>query len=109
MLEHAEELSHSADEQALLVDLHPRARGGREDHVIAGFDGHLHADVIPPVKPRSDRQDDPLLGRWLIGSWGDQQPGASDSIGIELLDDDAIEEWSQLVAHGLKVRAVVAD
>ena len=37
MLEHAEQLAHAADEQALLVHLHPCAGRGGEDDVVAAL------------------------------------------------------------------------
>jgi hypothetical protein len=67
--------------------------------VVAGPDGHLHADVIPPVKTRADRQDDPVLWGRLVGSRGHEQAGAPDSIWIELLDDDPVEQRTKLIAH----------
>ena len=64
-LEHAEQLPHPADQQPLLVDLHPDARRGGEDDVVAGLDRHVDACTLPPVEARPDRQHDALLGWWL--------------------------------------------
>src|SRR4051812_2065751 len=98
-LQHAEQLAHPADEQALLVDVHPCARGRREHHVVARLDRHRHADVLPPVEPGADRQDDPVLGRRLVRAGGHEQPGLAHAVGLEFLDDDAIEQWAKDVAH----------
>ena len=98
-LEHAQQLTDPADEQPLLVDLDPGTRRGREDDVVAGLDRHPHADVIPPVEARADRQHDSLLRRRLVGAGGHQQAGAPDAVRIELLDHDAVEQRSQLAAH----------
>ena len=68
-------------------------------HVIAGADRHHTPDVIPPVQARTDREHDPVLGRRLLGARGHEQPGATDAVGVELRDDDAVEQRAQLVAH----------
>ncbi len=98
-LEHAEQLAHAAHQQALLVDLDPCSGRGREHDVVAGPDRHLHADVVPPVKARSDREHDPLLRGWLIRAGRDEQPGAPDPVGVELLDHDAVEDRAKLISH----------
>jgi len=71
-LEHAEQLTDAAHEQALLLDLDPSARGRREHDMVAGLDRHLHADLLPPVQARADREHDPVLGRWLVGAGRDE-------------------------------------
>jgi hypothetical protein len=58
--------------------------------------------MVPPVKPWTDRQHDPLLGRRLVGARRHKQSGAPNAIGIELLDHDPVEDGPQLVAHVLK-------
>jgi hypothetical protein len=40
-----------------------------------------------------------VLGRRLVRTRRHQQPGAANAIGIELLDDDAVEEWAELATH----------
>jgi hypothetical protein len=97
--EDAEQLTDTADEQAFLVNLHPDARRGGEDDVVARLDRHLNADVIPPVEARPNGEHDSLLRRWLVGSGRYEQPGPPEPIGVELLDDDAVEEGAKLVAH----------
>ena len=92
---------HSADEQALLVDLDPGARRSVEDDVVAGLDGHPDADVLPPVEPRPDREDDPLLRRRVVAARRDDEAGAPHAVGVELLYHDAVEQRPQLVAGGL--------
>ena len=59
--------------------------------MVAGFDRHGNPDVIPPVQARTHRQDDSMLGRRLVGARRDEQPGATNPVWIELLDDDAVE------------------
>src|SRR4051794_23083152 len=83
-LEHAEQLAHPADEQALLVDVHPGAGRRREDHVVARLDRHLDADVLPPVETRPDGQHDPVLGRRLVRAGRDEQPRLAHAVGLEL-------------------------
>ena len=90
-LEYAEQLAHPAYQQPLFVDLHPCAGSRGEDHVVAGFDGHLHADVIPPIEAGADREHDALLRGRLIGPGRHQQAGAPHAIRVELLDHDAVE------------------
>ena len=77
LLEHAQQLAHAADQQALLLDLDPDARGGREDDVVAGHDRHLHAHAAPPVEPGPDRQHDAVLGRRLVLAGRQQQARAA--------------------------------
>ena len=67
--------------------------------MVTGLDRHPHADVVPPVEPGADGQHDPVLGRRLVGARGHQQPGAADAVGIELLDDDSVEQWAELATH----------
>jgi hypothetical protein len=99
--EHSQQLANPADEQPLLVHLHPRPRRSGEHDVISAPDRHLHADVIPPIKPGSDREHDSVLRRRLIGSRRHEQAGAPDPIRVQLLDHDAVEEWSKLISHAL--------
>ncbi len=73
LLEHAEQLPDPADQQPLLLDLDPGARRGREHDVVPGLDRHPHADVVPPVQSRADREHDPLLRRRLVGAGRHQQ------------------------------------
>src|SRR5437764_819602 len=99
LLEYPQKLADPAHQQALLVDLDPRAGRCREHHVVAGLDRHHHAHVVPPVEPRADREHDPVL-RWrLIGSRRDDQPRAADPVGVELLDDDPVEQRPKVIAH----------
>src|SRR3954452_18649319 len=111
LLEHAEDLRDAAHEQALLVDLDPHAGGCREHDVVAGPDGHRDADVLPPVLALADREHDPVLGRRLVAAGRDEQAGAAEALGLELLDDDAVEEGSEDVLHArrrVRARAAVA-
>jgi hypothetical protein len=41
-LEDSQQLHHSANQQSLIIDLHPGAGLGGEDDVVARLDGHLH-------------------------------------------------------------------
>src|SRR5512132_1261837 len=66
-LEHPEDLADPADEQALLIYLHPDTCRGREDDVVAGLHRHFDACGLPPVEPGPYREHDPLLGWRLIG------------------------------------------
>src|SRR4051794_8582020 len=99
LLEHAEQLAHAADQQPLLVDLDPRARAGREDDVVARPDRHPDPCALPPIETRPDGEDDPVLRRRLVRSGGHEQPRLADAVGLELLDDDAIEKRAKVVAH----------
>ena len=74
---------------------------GREDDVVAGLHRHLDAGLGPPVEAGADGEDDPLLGRRLMGTWRDDQAGAADSVLVQLLDHDLVEQRSQLVAYRL--------
>ena len=67
--------------------------------MVAGPDGHLDADVVPPVESRTDREHDPVLRRRLVAAGRDEQPGAADPVRVELLDHDAVEQRTQLVSH----------
>src|SRR4051795_690635 len=87
-LEDAEQLADTADEQALLVDLDPRTRARREDDVVAAPDRHADARVLPPVQPRPDGEDDPVLRRRLMRARRHKQARLADAVGLELLDDD---------------------
>jgi hypothetical protein len=100
-LEHPEELAHPAHQQALFVDLDPGAGGGWEDDMIAGFDRHRDADVIPPIEARPNGEHDPVLRRRLVGSRRYEQAGAPDAVRVELLDHDPVEDGAKLVAHRL--------
>ena len=40
-----------------------------------------------------------MLRRRLVRPGRDEQAGLADPVGLELLDDDAIEEWAKVVAH----------
>ena len=60
--------------------------------MIARLDRHLHADTVPPIETRPDREHDPVLGRGLLGARRNDQARAAHAIGIELLDHDAVEE-----------------
>src|SRR5205807_8397323 len=91
LLQHAQQLPDTAHEQPLLVDFDPGPGGGGEHDVIAGLDGHLHADMVPPVEAGADSQDDPLLGWRFVGAGRHEQSGAPDPIRVELLDNYAIE------------------
>ena len=105
-LQHPQQLHHPADQQSLVVDLHPGAGGGGEDDVVAGLDRHLDPGRFPPVHPFPHSQDDPLLGRGLGGAGRDDQAGLPHSVGFELLDYDLVEERSELVAgHRGRVEA----
>ena len=64
--EHAQQLADATDQQALLVDLDPGPRRGREDDVVATADRHLDANVVPPVQSRPDGQHDAVLGWRLV-------------------------------------------
>ena len=64
-----------------------------------GDDRHLDAGLRPPVEARADREHDPVLGRRLVGARRDEQARLADPVGLELLDHDAVEEGSQLLAH----------
>src|SRR4051812_9571368 len=99
LFEDAEDLADAADQQALLVDIDPRARRGVEDDVVAGRDRHAHADVVPPVQALADREDDPVLGRRLVGAGRHEQPRAAEALRLELLDHHAVEEGTQEVLH----------
>jgi hypothetical protein len=98
-VEDAQQLTDAAHEQTLLIDFDPRPGCRGEDHMVAGLDRHPDADVIPPIEPWPNRKHDPLLGRRFLGPGGNDQAGATDSIGIELLDDHAVKEGAKLVAH----------
>ena len=74
--------------------------------MVAGRDRHLDAGLRPPVESRADREHDPVLGRRLVGAGRDEQPGLADAVGLELLDYDAVEEGSQLLAHVKRVVGV---
>ena len=100
-LKDAQQLPDPADQESLLIDLNPGSRRGREDHVIAWLDGHLDPDVVPPIESRANRQHDSVLGRRFVGAGRDHETRAANAVGIELLDHNAIEKWSQLVAHGV--------
>jgi len=67
--------------------------------MVAGSDRHLYANVIPPIEARANRQHDPVLRRRLVGARWHEQSGASHPVRIELLDDNAVEEWSKLITH----------
>ena len=67
--------------------------------MVAGADGHLHADVIPPIEARPDRQHDSVLGRWLVGARGHEQSRTPHPIRVEFLDHDPIEKWFELISH----------
>ena len=67
--------------------------------MVARPDRHLHADAVPPVEARADREHDPVLGRRLVGAGRHEQARAADAVRIELLDHDAVEEGTKLVAH----------
>ena len=99
LLQDAEQLTDAADEQPLLVDLDPRARRGGEHDVVPRLDRHPHAHVVPPVQAGPDGEHDPVLGRRLVGARGHEQPGPADPVGIELLDDHAVEQWAELATH----------
>src|SRR3954454_156078 len=99
LFEDPEDLADTADQQALLVDVDPRAGRGMEDDVVAWGDRHAHADVVPPVQALADREDDPVLGRRLVGAGRDEQPGAAEALRLELLDHHAVEEGAQEVLH----------
>src|SRR4029078_13138055 len=92
LLEDAEELADRADEQPLLLDLHPDAGACREDHVVAGGDRHLHSGLLPPVEAGADRDDDPVLGRRLAGAGRDHETRLADPVAPELLGVDPIGE-----------------
>lgn len=92
LLQHAEQIGHPADEEALLVYLDPSAGGSREDDVVAGNYRHRDAGLLPPVETRADGEDDALLGRWLVGPLGDHQARAPDAIRIQLLDHHTVED-----------------
>ncbi len=94
LLEHAQQLTHPADQQPFLLDLHPSAGGGWKYDVITRTDGHPNPDVIPPVQAGADREHDPVLRRWLVRARWHEQSGAPDTIRIELLDDDSVKKWS---------------
>jgi hypothetical protein len=98
-LEDPEQLADATHQQPLLVDLDPGARGGGKHDVITRLDGHLHADVIPPIEARADRQHNALLWRRLVGARGNEQTGAPHPVGVELLDDDPVENWAKAMAH----------
>jgi hypothetical protein len=98
-LEYTEELPHAAHEQSFFVDLDPSSGGRREHDMVAGLHRHLHADLLPPFEPRSDRQHDPVLWRRLVRALRDEQAGAPNPIGVQLFDHDSIEQWAKLVAH----------
>src|SRR4051812_41704734 len=100
-VEDAEQLADAADEQPLLVDLDPRTRAGREHDVIAALDRHPDPRALPPVQAGADRQDDPVLRRPLVRAGGNEQARLADPVGLELLDDDAVEEWAEEVAHAV--------
>jgi len=68
LLKHAKELADATDQQPLFVDFGPRPGGRRKDNMVAGLDRHPDANVIPPVEPRPDCEDDPLLRWWLVGA-----------------------------------------
>src|SRR3954454_3252586 len=99
LFEDPEDLADTADQQALLVDVDPRAGRGMEDDVVAWGDRHAEADVLPPVLALADREHDPVLGRRLVGAGRDEQPGAAEPLGLELLDDHAVEEGAQEMLH----------
>ena len=67
--------------------------------MVAGLDRHPDAGLLPPIQPGPDRQHDPVLRRRLVRSGGNEQPGLADPVGLEFLDDDAIEKRAKVVAH----------
>ena len=60
-LDHAEDLAHAADQQALVLDLDPHAGRAREDDVVAGLDRHL--EVRQVRRPVAGGEHDALVGR----------------------------------------------
>ena len=55
--------------------------------------------LLPPVQAGADGEHDPVLRRRLVGPGGTSRPDCADPVGLELLDDDAIEERAKDVAH----------
>src|SRR5689334_20744322 len=74
--------------------------------MVARVHRHPHADVVPPVEPRSDGEHDSVLRRRLVAAGWHNEAGASDPVRVEFLDHDAIEEWAELVAHKVLGRRV---
>src|SRR5206468_5330529 len=98
--EDTQQLGHPTDEQSLLVDLDPRTGRRRKDDMVSRTDRHLQAGRRPPVDSRADREDDPMLGRWLVGAGGDDDPRAAEAVRLELLDHDPVEQRTELMSHG---------
>lgn len=101
-LENAQELSHAADEQTLLVNLHPGAGRGWKDDVIARLHRHLYADLLPPVEPRAHSEHDSLLRRRVVATGRYDQAGPPYAVLIELLHDHPVEQRLELVPDRLQ-------
>ena len=77
----------------------PRRRRWREHDVVAWLDRHRHAGVLPPVHALPDGEHDPVLRRRLVRARRDHEPGLAHALGLELLDDDPVEQRAQDVLH----------
>ena len=75
--------------------------------MVARRDRHLDADASPPVEPGPNREHDAVLGRRLVIARRQEQPGAPNPVGLELLDDHLIEQRAQLLLHPIQLYAPV--
>ncbi len=108
-LEHAQQFAHTTDEQSLLLDVHPGSGGVREDDMVTGAHRHLQADVSPPVHSGAYGEHDAVLGRRFVGPGRDDQARQTDPVRLKLLDDHAVEERSQLLAHSAELRSLTTS
>src|SRR5207247_10814783 len=61
---------------------------------------------LPPVDPRPDSQHDAVLWRRLMRPRRDEQAGLANPVGLELLDDHAVEERAQDASrHDMSIRS----
>ena len=72
--------------------------------MIPGRDWHLYAGPGPPVDSIAHGQHYPVLRRRLVAAGCDKDARAPETLRLELLDHDAVEERPQLVAHAGKGR-----
>ena len=64
-----------------------------------GPDRHLDTGLTPPVASGADREHDPVLRRRLVRAGRNDEAGLADAVGLELLDDDTVEQRPQVLAH----------
>jgi len=65
--------------------------------VVAGRDRHL--EVRQLGRTVADGEHDALVGRHVVIALRDEQPGLAQALGIELLDDDLVEQRAEDVGH----------